>query len=66
MDYTVDVAFDANGGSVSPSSKTYVVGKAYGDLPTPTKAYCRFDGWFDAASGGNDYDETDVATLAVT
>lgn len=66
MDYTVDVAFNANGGSVSPSSKTYVVGKAYGNLPKPTKANCRFDGWFDAASGGNDYDETDVATFAVT
>jgi len=66
MDYTVDVAFNANGGSVSPSSKTYVVGKAYGDLPKPTKANCRFDGWFDAASGGNDYDETDVATFGVT
>ncbi|MCD8026381.1 MAG: InlB B-repeat-containing protein [Clostridiales bacterium] len=45
--------FDANGGSVSPASKTVLSGELYGSLPTPTRegAYA-FDGWYTAASGG--------------
>ena len=46
FDYTVDVTFNPNGGSVSPTSKTYVVGQLYGDMPKPTKTNCRFDGWW--------------------
>ena len=46
------VTFNANGGSVSPSSKSVTSGAAYGDLPTPTRDGYAFDGWFTAASGG--------------
>ena len=46
------VTFDANGGTVSPTSKTVTNGQPYGDLPTPTRKDYRFDGWFTAKSGG--------------
>lgn len=50
---TVTVSFKANGGSVSQSSRSYVLGVPYGELPTPTydSDHC-FDGWFTASSGG--------------
>lgn len=49
-DYTL--YYDANGGSVSPTSRTVTYDSTYGDLVTPTHPYCRFDGWFTSASGG--------------
>ena len=49
----VTVTFNANGGSVSPTSQTYIAGKAYDSLPTPsTRTGYVFVGWFTAASGG--------------
>ena len=47
------VTFNANGGTVSPTSKTVTNGEKYGDLPTPTRKDYRFEGWFTAANGGN-------------
>ena len=49
-DYTL--SFNANGGSVSKSSATVACGSAYGTLPTPTRDYYTFNGWYTAASGG--------------
>lgn len=49
-DYTL--TFNANGGSVSKSSATVACGSAYGTLPTPTRDYYTFNGWYTAASGG--------------
>lgn len=46
------VTFNANGGSVSTSSKTLSYGDAIGTLPTPTRDYYTFNGWYTAASGG--------------
>lgn len=46
------LTYNANGGSVSPTSKKVTAGSTYGTLPTPTKANYRFLGWFTAASGG--------------
>lgn len=46
------VSFNANGGTVSQSSKSVTTGTAYGDLPTPTRSGYTFDGWYTAASGG--------------
>ena len=40
------VTFDANGGTVSPASKTVTYGKTYGTLPTPTRTGYIFDGWW--------------------
>ncbi|MBP3493968.1 MAG: InlB B-repeat-containing protein, partial [Oscillospiraceae bacterium] len=46
------LTFNANGGSVSPASKTVTYDSAYGDLPTPSRTNYRFLGWYTAASGG--------------
>ena len=49
---TYTINFDANGGSVSPTSKTINIGENIGALPTPTKENCIFDGWYTDISGG--------------
>jgi uncharacterized repeat protein (TIGR02543 family) len=41
----VKVYFNANLGSVSPSSKEYVLGSEYGELPVPTRKGYTFNGW---------------------
>ena len=46
------VYFDANGGSVSPSSKTVAYGSSYGDLPSPARQNYKFAGWYTAKTGG--------------
>ena len=38
--------FDANGGSVGESARTINYGAGYGTLPTPSKDYCDFAGWY--------------------
>ena len=43
-EYTL--TFDANGGTVSPTSKTLSYKQPYGDLPTPTYSGYRFLGWY--------------------
>ena len=60
----VTVTFDANGGSVSQTSKEVTYGTNYGTLPTPTKSGATFLGW----NGKNkfneaDYDSKDVYTI---
>ena len=40
------VSFDAEGGSVSPSSKTVYSGSTIGDLPTPRRSGYIFQGWY--------------------
>lgn len=47
------LTYDANGGSVSPASKTLTYGAQYGTLPTPTRKGYTFDGWYTSASGGS-------------
>lgn len=49
---TLNVTFDANGGSVSTSSYTYNQGTTYSTLPTPKCDYYTFAGWYTKASGG--------------
>lgn len=50
---TFTVAFNANGGTVSPGSKTVSYGSTYGSLPTPTRVNYIFLGWFTDPSGGS-------------
>lgn len=59
----VAVSFNANGGSVSPSSQTYTAYDTYGSLPTPTRTGYTFAGWWTASSGGTQV-TTDTAVLA--
>ena len=42
----ITVVFDANGGTVSPTTKTVRVGDPYGELPVPTRANYTFLGWY--------------------
>ena len=42
----VTVTFNAQGGSVSPTSRTIPANTAIGTLPTPTRANHTFDGWW--------------------
>ena len=50
---TCTVTFNANGGKVSTSSRSYTVGSSYGTLPTPTRSGYEFDGWYTSSSGGS-------------
>lgn len=48
------LTFDANGGTVSETSRTITEGSQVGSLPTPNKDGYRFYGWY-AISNGNDW-----------
>ena len=62
---TYTVTFNANGGSVSPASKSVTYNSTYGTLPTPTRTGYRFNGWYTAASGGSQVtDDTKVSITA--
>ena len=50
---TYTVTFNANGGSVSTTSKTVTYGSTYGTLPTATMQWYTCVGWYTAASGGS-------------
>ena len=49
------LTFNANGGTVSPQTKSVTYGNTYTDLPTPTKAGYTFKGWYADLSESNDY-----------
>ena len=42
---TITITFDPEGGSVSTTSKEVMIGKPYGELPTPTRDGYVFKGW---------------------
>ncbi len=56
---TVTITWDANGGSVDPTSSSYTYDDATVELPTPTNsdASKKFVGWFTAATGGTQITE---------
>ncbi len=49
---TYTITFDANGGTVSPTSGTMDVSGKLSSLPVPTRNGYDFKGWFTAESGG--------------
>ena len=60
---TYTVAFNANGGTVSPSSLTVAYGLPYGmygDFPTPAKDGNVFEGWFTDPANGDRIKESDT------
>ncbi len=59
------LTYNANGGSVSPGSKTLTFGDSYGTLPTPTRSHYNFDGWYTAASGGTKVSSSTTPSSAV-
>lgn len=54
--------FNANGGTVTPTSKTVYFGSAVGTLPTPSLSGKVFQGWKDA--NGNMYDASTIYQVA--
>ena len=48
----ITIAFDANGGTCSTTSRQILPGEVIGSLPTATKTGASHAGWFTAASGG--------------
>ena len=55
------ISLNANGGSVSKSTISVTVGKNY-SLPTPTRSYYDFVGWFTDRSGGKQVTSSTVAS----
>ena len=49
------LTFDANGGSVSTTTKSVQYGTTYADLPTPTRTGYTFKGWYADLTGSSDY-----------
>lgn len=63
---TYTLTYNANGGSVSPSSKTGKYNSAWGTLAVPTRAGYEFKGWFTSASGGTQVTATTKITGNLT
>lgn len=58
------VTFNANGGSVSQSTKTVTYGSTYGTLPTPTRTGYTFLGWYTSSSGGSQVTSSTTVSTA--
>lgn len=58
------VTFEANGGATETESKTVSYNSAYGNLPTPTRDYYTFLGWFTAAENGDEITSNIIATTS--
>ena len=63
--YTVIYNATRNGGT-GDTQKTITYGTKLGTLPTATKKYYVFDGWYTAASGGKKVTENFVVTVNIT
>ena len=61
---TYTVTFNANGGTVSTTSKSVTFSSTYGTLPTPTKAGSSFKGWYTATSGGTKITSSTTVTTS--
>jgi uncharacterized repeat protein (TIGR02543 family) len=57
----VTITWDANGGSVSPSSDQYTYNGAPISIPTPTRTGYEFNGWYTSSTGG-----TKITDVGVT
>ena len=60
------VYFNANGGSVSPTSIQIYSGNAFGDLPIPTRTGYEFTGWYTQSSSGEKIEATDICNYGLT
>ena len=60
------ILFDANGGTVSETSREVENGTAIGPLPVPTWTDHTFDGWFTLATGGVQINEHTIITSGAT
>ena len=58
---TITVTFNANGGSVGQTTKVVTIGSTYGNLPTPTREYYSFGGWYTDPNGGTNVSAGSIA-----
>ena len=49
------LTFNANGWTVSQSTKSVIYGNTYDDLPTPIRTWYEFKGWYGSFSNGKTY-----------
>lgn len=63
---TITITFDANGGTVSPTSATINVGDSLASLPTPVRNGYRFDGWYTSSTGGTQVTTTTTFSTSTT
>lgn len=58
------ITFDANGGKLEEGSEStqVMLNETIADMPTPTRDYYTFDGWYTEAEGGEKIDETTPIT----
>jgi len=61
---TYTLTFNANGGSVTPSSMKVTYDSVYGTLPRPTRTNYIFSGWYTSSSGGTKITSTKKNTTA--
>jgi uncharacterized protein (TIGR02145 family)/uncharacterized repeat protein (TIGR02543 family) len=60
------ITFNANGGTVSPTSGTTGADGKLASLPMPTRSDYTFDGWFTAATGGTEVKPNTVFSANTT
>lgn len=63
FDNTYIVTFNANGGSVNPTSKIVTYNTIYGDMPIPTRNGYSFIGWYTQQSGGTKIEPATNVTI---
>ena len=59
------LTFDANGGTLSSTSKVVYYGQPYGTLPVPERDYYSFNGWFTEIENGTQITEGTIVSSLV-
>lgn len=60
---TYSISFNANGGTVTSTSKTVTYASSYGTLPTASRTGYSFNGWFTSSSGGSQITASSTVTI---
>lgn len=60
------VTFNANGGTVSETTRLVSKGSPYGTLPVPVYSGYNFEGWYTSATGGTRVTATSIPTSNIT
>jgi len=63
---SLTITFNANGGTVTETTRTVERGHQYRRLPFPTRSGYAFDGWFTAATGGTQVTAGDYPSASIT
>ena len=63
---TYTLFFNGNGGSSSQSSRQLTYNSSFGELPSASRDYYDFDGWYTAADGGSKVTSSDIINGNVT